>query len=175
MLKTAFKVIISTVMPEQLGYLCYIMQFEEKASKRDLSYMKKLSRQEIIHYAKEKGFSPLDIWYAQLEFDKKEQEFIRRSNSKWQSILIKSQEVVKTLLRCRHEIFQMSLILDDCGMEILKNIRPESSAVFHQNLYRDLSISKISIFDIYNIKRKKFTFEKNIENEVYALTDSEEE
>ncbi len=162
-------------MPEQMGYLCYLNQFEEKASKREHTYMKKLSRQEILHYSREKGFSPLDSIYALLRLDKKELEHMRRSNPKWQGLLIKSKEIIRNLLRCRNEIFEIAMKLDDHTMDIYKIQRPETIASFFTNFYRELSTSQMSIFDIYGINRKKYIFSGDVENEVYALTDSDEE
>lgn len=162
-------------MPEQLGYLCYITQFEEKASKREHTYMKKLSRQEILHYSREKGFTPLDTMYALLNLDKKEIDFLRRSNPRWQGLLIKTKEIIRNLLRCRNEIFEIAMKLDDYTMDIYKIQRPETIATFFLNFYRELSTSQVSIFEVYDIKRKKYVFSRDVENEVYALTDSDEE
>ncbi|CAI2385162.1 unnamed protein product [Moneuplotes crassus] len=175
LLKTAFKLIIKCAMPQQVGYLCYITQFEEKASKREHTYMKKLSRQEILHYSKEKGFSPLDTMYALLRLDKKELEYMRRSSPIWQGLLIKTKEVIRNLLRCRNEMYEIALKLDDQAMDIYKLQRPETVASFYINFYRELSCSQVSIFDIYGLKRKKYIFNQDVENEVYALTDSDDE
>jgi len=168
-------VIIKHILPEQYGYLSYILQFDEKATKRDLTYMKKLSRQEILHYSQEKGFTPLDTMFAMLKMDKKEQDYLKKSNYKWQSILVKVKELIKTLLRCRHEIFNLAMDLDDSAMEIYKFFKPETIAGFFHNFYRELSSSEVTFYDIYEIKRKEYVFEKNYENEVYALTDSDGE
>mmetsp|Transcript_10860 Transcript_10860/g.9582 ORF Transcript_10860/g.9582 Transcript_10860/m.9582 type:complete len:194 (+) Transcript_10860:363-944(+) len=113
LLKTAFKVIIRHIIPETYGYLFHIMQFEEKATKRDLTYMKKLSRQEILHYSQEKGFTAKDTMFALLKISTDEQEYLRKTNYKWQGILVKAKEMIKTLLRTRHELFNLALELDD--------------------------------------------------------------
>jgi hypothetical protein len=64
MLKISFRVILKNLMPETLSYLMYINSFEDSVSKRDLTYMKKLSRPECIHYAQEKGVNKLDTYFA---------------------------------------------------------------------------------------------------------------
>lgn len=62
--KTGFKVIFKHLIPETLAYMSYISQFDETCSKRDMTYMKKLPRHEVLHYAQEKGFNELDIYLS---------------------------------------------------------------------------------------------------------------
>lgn len=40
LIKLGFKVIINHLMPDAFGYVCYLSQFDEIASKRDMAYMK---------------------------------------------------------------------------------------------------------------------------------------
>jgi hypothetical protein len=40
LIKLGFKVIINHLMPDGFGYLCYLSQFDEIASKRDMGHMK---------------------------------------------------------------------------------------------------------------------------------------
>lgn len=58
------KILMKNIMPDILSYLCYMFQYEQRATKRDMTYMKKLSRQEIMHYVKEKDFTPIDAYFA---------------------------------------------------------------------------------------------------------------
>jgi len=151
------------------------MQFEEKATKRDLTYMKKLSRQEILHYSQEKGFTAKDTMFALLKISTDEQEYLRKTNYKWQGILVKAKEMIKTLLRTRHELFNLALELDDWAFDIYKYFKPDKIACFFQLFYKEISTTEISLFDIFGIKKKKFIFKKDYENDVYAMTDSDEE
>lgn len=72
LLKTAFKVIIKYIAPEQPIYFGYLGEFEEKATKRDMGFMKKLNQQQTLHYIKEKGFEGLDALIAICEFSSEE-------------------------------------------------------------------------------------------------------
>mmetsp|Transcript_8305 Transcript_8305/g.7356 ORF Transcript_8305/g.7356 Transcript_8305/m.7356 type:complete len:221 (+) Transcript_8305:267-929(+) len=96
-IKTSFKNIIQNIIPEPLGYLCYLMQFEEKATTKEVKYMKKISRQKVIHYSNEKGFTPLDTMYALLELDTNESQFFSRTNGKWASTIKNCKKTINKL------------------------------------------------------------------------------
>lgn len=173
MIKTAFKIILQHIMPDTLSYLCYICQFEEKATKRDVTYMKKLSRQELLHYAKEKGFTLWDTYCTLCDFDDKELKFFRSNKPILQSLQLKAKEIVRTLLLCRYEIFQIAEQLDKFVFNNYKTVKPEKTAKYFLNFYKESS--NISIFTIYDIKRKSIVRDQREEEEVYALTDSDQE
>ena len=128
-----------------------------------------------MHYCKDKNFTPLDKMYALLQPDKSEYEFFRRTSSKWKMLIIRAKEIVKTLLRCRFEIFTIEQTLDELVMEIYKKVRPEMTAGFFHLFYTDLSQTRVNIFEMYDIKKKQFVFSKNAKNDESALTDSDEE
>ena len=113
--------------------------------------------------------------YALLQLEKSEYEFFRKTSSDWKLLLIKAKEIVRTLLKCRFEIFNIEKTLDDSVMRIYKTVRPEVTAGFFQAFYKEMSQTKINIFDMYSIKRKEFKFFKDADNEETALTDSEVE
>lgn len=134
--------------------------------------MRKLPRQECLHYAKEKGIGQLDTYFALWELSDKEIFFFRSNKEKLKGLHLKAQEIVKTLLKCRYEIFEVAENLDKIVMGIYKNIKPEHTARFFENFYRDAV--NVKFVDLYGIKRKNVVHGQEDED-VYALTDSDEE
>lgn len=98
MLKTAFKIIIKYIAPEQPSFFGYLADIDEKANKRDIGFMKKLSYQERKHYSKEKGFQGLDSLYALCEFTDQEIEFCHKLKPEMIRIRHKVKNIVKTIL-----------------------------------------------------------------------------
>jgi hypothetical protein len=62
--------------------------------------------------------------------------------------------------------------LEKIVMGIYKNIKPEHTAKFFENFYRDAV--NVKFVDLYGIKRRSVVHVQEDED-VYALTDSEEE
>ena len=161
-------------MPNMLTYMCYLSKYDEVATKRDLTFMKKMPRQEVMHYAKEKGFTPTDAYFALCDLDDKEITFYKNSKPILKNLHIKARESIRALLRSRHEIFEIADELDKFVMSIYNNIKPENTCRFFENFFKEISTTKLSMFDVYNIKRKSFIRDEEDEQEVYALTDSED-
>lgn len=68
LLKTAFKIIIKYIAPDQPIYLGYLSEQESTATRRDLGFMKKLTKLQKEHYIIEKGFKGIETLYAICEF-----------------------------------------------------------------------------------------------------------
>ena len=85
-----------------------------------------------------------------------------------QGKLLKSSSNVYLRL-IRFEWLQINLFYN-----FINNVKPETTAGFFNIFYREISLSKISIFEIYDIKKKKFKLERT-EEDIYSLTDSEED
>lgn len=136
--------------------------------------MKKLSRQEIMHYVREKDFTPIDAYFAMWGINEQEASFFMNNRPMMQNLLIKARETIKTLLRWRRDIFDIANDLDKLVLNIYKYVRPESTASFFQNFYKEMATSKVNIlFDIYGMKRKKIVHEDSEDHDI--LTDSDYE
>ena len=72
LLKTAFKIIIKHLCPEQPSFFGYMCEEESTATNRDFGFMKKLTIQQREHYIEEKGFKGIDKIIAICELSDKE-------------------------------------------------------------------------------------------------------
>ena len=133
--------------------MCYIMKFENKASLREFGHMKKLNRQEILHYIKNKGFTPLDSAYALVKVNKDEKKFIDDSQPQWKNILMRTKKTIKEFLKCRKKIVDIEIALNDLVMRIYKFVSLQTSSAFFKNFYRELAIENIDVFEMYEIKK----------------------
>lgn len=72
--------------------------------------------------------SEWDLCMAFCQFDEKEMNFMTSNKALFLSLQLKAKEVIRTLLLCRYEIFQIADQLQKSAVNIYKYIKPENTA-----------------------------------------------
>lgn len=137
LIKTSFKVILKYIIPDQLAYVSYMAEFPKVATKRDLGFMKKLTKLELEHYLDEKGFQGLDRIYAMCEFDDNEIELFEKYRPTMLRYREQSKDLIYELLKIKKKIFDLAIEVDNYVKEVNTVLRPKTTAKFVQNFYRD--------------------------------------
>mmetsp|Transcript_2225 Transcript_2225/g.2886 ORF Transcript_2225/g.2886 Transcript_2225/m.2886 type:complete len:92 (+) Transcript_2225:704-979(+) len=84
-----------------------------------------------------------------------------------------SLNIIKKLLECRHQIFKIAEDLEVLLFNLYKRVRPDTTSKFFQNYFKDAIY--FSIFKVWDIKRKEIVHANKDEDEIYAMTDSDNE
>ena len=173
LLKSSFKVIIKHIVPEQLAFPMYLAEFDRKATKRDLGFMKKFNRLELEHYLDEKDYQGFDRLYALCGFDDNEIKYF--DNLKPTMLYFRKQVkgIIYTLLKCLKNIYELAQRMDEYLKQVHENLRPRTAAKFVKNFYRTPNAN--CIYKIWGLKRRSIVHDQKEAEEVYAMTDSDEE
>lgn len=173
LLKTSFKLILKYAVPDQIAFATYNAQFEQTATKRDFGFMKKLGRHELEHYCDEKGYKGLDKLYAVWEFNDNEIDYfnsLKPTMAKFRSMI---KDEIYNILKVRKNLFELAKALDSELKKVHKKLKPKTIANMVQYFYRTPNSSWF--YQLWGIKRRKIVHDQEEADEVYALTESDED
>lgn len=80
---------------------------------------------------------------------------------------------IRKLLECRKEIFDQAEHLDNIMSSIYKSFTPQTTGKVVQHFYSNHS--DFSFFKVWDIQKRNIVHDQEQADEIYALTDSEQD